>query len=125
MLTRALRRFSLKVLEERPRFTIYEVPRKVNKQQFMETKEWSSKPEPISVAFRPHVLENPRLGNKKYFWCACGLSKKQPFCDSSHFNTAFKPVPFYIQEKVDYVYLCLCKRASSAPYCDGHGCKPN
>ena len=31
-------------------------------------------------------------GNKVYFWCACGKSSNQPFCDGSHKNTNFSPV---------------------------------
>ena len=118
-----MRKFSLKVLDERARFTIYELPKKVQKRKFMELNNCSQNPVPISTAFRPYVLENPQLGDKKYFWCACGLSRKQPFCDSSHMGTRFKPLPFYIQEKVSKVYLCLCKHTSSAPYCDGNACK--
>ncbi|MFV2057743.1 MAG: CDGSH iron-sulfur domain-containing protein, partial [Thiohalomonadales bacterium] len=29
-----------------------------------------------------------------YYWCACGKSKKQPFCDGSHADTDFTTVSF-------------------------------
>ncbi|MCL4788964.1 MAG: CDGSH iron-sulfur domain-containing protein [Verrucomicrobia bacterium] len=56
-----------------------------------------------------------------YWWCACGLSKTQPFCDGSHKGTGLAP------QKVDItaertVAWCGCKHSKSAPYCDGsHG----
>lgn len=106
----------------RTRFTVVEIPRKVNKTVYMRTGECAAAPEPITVANRPFPLENPQFGDKKYFWCACGLSRKQPFCDSSHIGTAFSPLPFYIHEKVSTVLLCLCKKTSSPPYCDGNTC---
>lgn len=54
----------------------------------------------------------------KYWWCACGRSANQPFCDSSHKTTEFKPKPFEIEEKKK-VWLCGCKRTGNAPFCDG------
>ena len=53
-----------------------------------------------------------------YYWCACGESKNQPFCDGSHKNTEFTPVEFEVKKKEE-VYLCNCKRSLSAPHCDG------
>ena len=53
-----------------------------------------------------------------YFWCACGRSKNQPFCDGSHKVTDITPVSFVIEEKKD-VWLCQCKHSSNKPYCDG------
>ncbi len=53
-----------------------------------------------------------------YFWCACGRSKNQPFCDGSHKATDITPVPFEVGEKKD-VWLCQCKHSSNKPYCDG------
>jgi CDGSH-type Zn-finger protein len=54
----------------------------------------------------------------KYWWCACGGSKNQPFCDGSHKTTEFKPVNFEIEEGRTY-YLCGCKRTGDQPFCDG------
>ncbi len=55
---------------------------------------------------------------KAYFWCACGRSANQPFCDSSHKGTGFMPVRFVADESAT-VYLCGCKRTGKRPRCDG------
>lgn len=55
---------------------------------------------------------------KTYYWCACGLSSKQPFCDGSHTPTGFSPLAFKA-EKSGTAYLCGCKQSSNKPYCDG------
>lgn len=54
---------------------------------------------------------------KTYYWCSCGRSKNQPFCDGSHEGTEFKPVAF-TAEKTDTVGLCGCKHTANPPYCD-------
>lgn len=54
----------------------------------------------------------------KYYWCACGRSKNQPFCDGSHAGTGITPVAFQVAEKAD-AWLCMCKQTGNAPYCDG------
>lgn len=53
-----------------------------------------------------------------YWWCACGLSKSQPFCDGSHSGTNFSPVEFTIEEKKIYS-LCGCKYSKKKQFCDG------
>ena len=55
---------------------------------------------------------------KVYAWCACGLSKNQPFCDGSHTVTDFTPSVFKA-EKSGTVYMCMCKGTGNKPYCDG------
>ena len=55
---------------------------------------------------------------KDYYWCACGLSKNQPFCDGSHKGSGFNPVK-YQADKSGKVYFCGCKQTQSAPLCDG------
>lgn len=55
---------------------------------------------------------------KTYFWCACGQSKKQPFCDGSHRGSSFNPVKF-TAETNKTAWLCGCKQTASAPFCDG------
>ncbi len=55
---------------------------------------------------------------RNYFWCACGQSQKQPFCDGSHKGTEFSPVK-YTAEKTGKVFFCGCKHSSNKPLCDG------
>lgn len=55
---------------------------------------------------------------RKYFWCACGRSAKQPFCDGSHKGTGLTPVAF-TAEKSETLYLCGCKHTQKPPHCDG------
>ena len=56
--------------------------------------------------------------NKSYFWCSCGLSSKQPFCDGSHKNTEFSPVKF-IADETKKMFFCSCKQTNNQPFCDG------
>jgi len=60
---------------------------------------------------------------KSYFWCSCGLSQKQPFCDGSHKGSEFVPVRFQATESKK-VYFCGCKITASQPLCDGSHSKP-
>jgi len=53
-----------------------------------------------------------------YYWCSCGKSSNQPFCDGSHKVTSFVPMAF-TAEKDETVYLCVCKQTKNPPYCDG------
>jgi CDGSH-type Zn-finger protein len=55
---------------------------------------------------------------KSYWWCACGRSKTQPFCDGSHKVTSFTPIEFKA-EKSGKVFFCTCKRSGRKPTCDG------
>lgn len=55
---------------------------------------------------------------KTYFWCACGESKNQPFCDGSHKGSDFKPVRFEA-EKDSTEYFCGCKHSGNGALCDG------
>jgi len=56
-----------------------------------------------------------------YYWCACGKSKSQPFCDGSHAGTDFTPVEIVVEEEKTLV-LCGCKHSKHKPFCDGsHG----
>ena len=54
---------------------------------------------------------------KSYFWCYCGRSQSQPFCDTSHEVTDFQPQMFTVTETKTY-FLCGCKRTSTGPFCD-------
>lgn len=61
---------------------------------------------------------------KTYYWCSCGLSKTQPFCDGSHTahnaanETSFQPVKF-VADETRTVWFCGCKQTKAPPYCDG------
>ena len=71
--------------------------------------------EPV-IAQRHSFKQNLPPGS--YFWCACGRSKSQPFCDGSHAGSGFAPVPFTITEPKIYS-LCGCKHTHTRPFCDG------
>ena len=64
----------------------------------------------------PFVVEVQ--ANKTYYWCACGHSKNQPFCDGSHVRSGLEPVPF-TATSTETVYFCGCKRTANKPFCDG------
>ncbi len=55
---------------------------------------------------------------KTYFWCACGKSAKQPFCDGSHKGSEFAPVKYTASQSTT-VFFCGCKHTHKAPLCDG------
>ena len=55
---------------------------------------------------------------KTYFWCACGRSATQPFCDGSHKGTGFTPVQ-YTAAASGTTYFCGCKHTATPPLCDG------
>lgn len=67
---------------------------------------------------KPAVIE---LAPGTYYWCACGNSKGQPFCDGSHKGTGFKPQQIVV-DKPTKTALCNCKQTYTAPCCDGSHC---
>jgi PhnB protein len=71
--------------------------------------------EPRICDTKPARLE---LQPGKYFWCACGQSKNQPWCDGSHKGGAFTPVEFVVEE-ARQASMCLCKHTKNRPFCDG------
>ena len=58
------------------------------------------------------------LEGKSYYWCSCGVSKKQPFCDGSHKGSEFSPL-VYKAEQSKKVFFCTCKQTNDQPMCDG------
>ncbi len=56
--------------------------------------------------------------DETYYWCTCGKSSTQPFCNGVHEGTSFKPMAF-TAEKDGTAYLCACKYTKNPPYCDG------
>jgi CDGSH iron-sulfur domain-containing protein 3 len=71
--------------------------------------------EPKIADHKPAVLE---LEPGTYYWCACGYSAKQPFCDGSHKDKGFAPMQFEVTTKEKHA-LCLCKHTGTKPHCDG------
>lgn len=71
---------------------------------------------PIIAQKAPYPTEVE--AGKTYFWCACGRSQKQPFCDGSHKGTDIAPTK-YTAEKDGKVWFCGCKASAKAPLCDG------
>ena len=71
---------------------------------------------PIIAQKAPYPVEVEE--GKSYFWCACGRSKNQPFCDGSHKGTGFSPVK-YTAETSKKVFFCGCKHSKNPPLCDG------
>ena len=66
----------------------------------------------------PAVLD---LEPGTYFWCTCGLSAKQPFCDGAHKVCALRPLKVEVAEPGKKAF-CQCKHTKTAPFCDGSHC---
>lgn len=71
--------------------------------------------DPVVFDKKPVVME---LQPGTYYWCSCGVSNNQPFCDGSHKGTDLVPLAFEITE-TKQVALCNCKYSSNKPFCDG------
>lgn len=72
---------------------------------------------PVIPAYCPYRVQ--LQPDRTYRWCACGRSKKQPWCDDSHTATDPQPVMFRVGVQQKLHYLCGCKYTSKPPYCDG------
>jgi CDGSH iron-sulfur domain-containing protein 3 len=76
--------------------------------------------EPTVAQKSPYPVEVE--AGKTYFWCSCGQSANQPFCDGSHKTTEFTPVKFEASE-TKTVYFCGCKHTANPGLCDGSHAK--
>jgi CDGSH-type Zn-finger protein len=72
--------------------------------------------EPVIAQKAPYEVDVEE--GKSYWWCACGRSQSQPFCDGSHRDTEFSPVE-YKAKRTRTVHFCGCKRTKNPPLCDG------
>jgi CDGSH-type Zn-finger protein len=73
--------------------------------------------EQAKIAQKAPYLVDVKAG-KSYFWCSCGESDTQPFCDGSHKGTAFIPSKYEATEDKK-IFFCGCKKTDNAPFCDG------
>ena len=73
--------------------------------------------DPVTPQKSPYTIQVEK--GKTYFWCACGLSQKQPFCDGTHRKEGrFKSLKYIAIESKD-VFFCGCKMSGHQPLCDG------
>ena len=77
--------------------------------------------EPVRAGDAPIPIEVEE--GKAYFWCACGQSSNQPFCDGSHAGTGLAPMR-WTAPATRRVFFCTCKATSGQPLCDGSHNKP-
>jgi mannose-6-phosphate isomerase-like protein (cupin superfamily)/CDGSH-type Zn-finger protein len=73
--------------------------------------------QPIIAQPKP-CLQTLKAG-RAYYWCSCGRSRRQPWCDGSHAGTGFSPVEFQAPADGEEALLCGCKHTKTPPYCDG------
>ena len=71
---------------------------------------------PVIAQGSPYAVEVE--AGKTYFWCQCGLSIKQPFCDGTHKSTPFTPIKYEAEESKK-IFFCGCKQSVRKPLCDG------
>lgn len=72
--------------------------------------------DPIIAQKAPYAVDVE--AGKTYFWCACGRSAHQPFCNGAHKGSGISPLKFVADESKT-VYLCGCKQTAHPPFCDG------
>lgn len=72
--------------------------------------------EPVIAQKGPYQVD--LKAGENYFYCTCGRSQKQPFCDGAHKGTSFAPMKFTVPHTGTF-NLCGCKASDDNPYCDG------
>lgn len=72
--------------------------------------------DPVVAQKAPYAIEVEQ--GKDYYWCTCGKSAGQPFCDGSHKGSEFTPLA-WTAEKTETAYFCGCKATADQPMCDG------
>ncbi|CDR94007.1 hypothetical protein, conserved [Babesia bigemina] len=77
---------------------------------------WPHDPVPESKATDPYIVKVKP--SQVYWWCSCGRSQRQPWCDGSHKGTQFKPV-MYVPRHNATRLMCGCKYSYRKPFCDG------
>ena len=72
--------------------------------------------EPVIAQKAPYAVAVE--AGQDYFWCRCGRSAKQPFCDGAHKGSGLTPLKFHAEESKT-LYFCGCKHSQTPPLCDG------
>ena len=72
--------------------------------------------DPVIAQRGPYMQE---LAPGDYWWCACGKSRTQPYCDGSHKGGPFTPVKFTVTARSGTLWMCGCKNSKRKPFCDG------
>jgi CDGSH iron-sulfur domain-containing protein 3 len=72
--------------------------------------------EPVIAQKEPYGVDVEK--DHEYWWCSCGKSASQPFCDGSHKGTGLAPIQ-YTAKRDQTAWFCGCKKAATAPLCDG------
>ena len=72
--------------------------------------------ERVSPQMSPYPVEV--VEGKRYFWCRCGRSENQPFCDGAHKDTGIEPLA-WTATKSETIMFCGCKQTDDEPFCDG------
>jgi len=71
--------------------------------------------EPRKGHFVPALVE--LVAGETYWWCRCGRSQSQPFCDGSHAGSGIEPMEWRV-ERARPALLCTCKQTKRPPICD-------
>lgn len=71
---------------------------------------------PVSAKSGPFIVQVE--AGRKYRWCSCGLSAKQPWCDDAHEGTGLEPIVFEAPISGEF-HMCGCKNSDNKPYCFG------